>query len=155
MCIYIPGEGTEMLVAVRLPVLVPAKLHLQGLFLGPEPVLGSPSPDSTEEKRTIRVLVVDDVSSNMKLLERSLVKYFNIWKSANSTSNWKIEITTVRDGHLAVAIALGVPSDLVLAHLDAGKLPFNTSIRSVFLLIYKCIYSFQYLDPFESFHKCK
>ena len=130
-----------MLLAVRLPVLVPANFNLQGL--GPVPFLvRNSSNDSFYQKRTIRVLVVDDVSSNMKLLARSLERYFNIWKSDNSTCNWKFVVTTAGDGHLAVSIALGVSSDLVVAYLDAGELPVSTDIRSVFLLIYLCIYAF-------------
>jgi len=58
------------------------------------------------------------------------VRYFNIWNSANSTSDCNIAVTTAGDGHLAVAAALGVSPDLVLEHLDAGKLPVNTSISS-------------------------
>ena len=130
-----------MLFAVRLPVLVPGSSNFQGL--GPEPLLvrGS-SNESFDQKRIIRVLVVDDVSSNMKLLARSLERYFNIWKSAKSTCNWKFVVTTAGDGHLAVSVALGVSSDLVLANLDAGALPDSTYIRSMFLLINICIYAF-------------
>ena len=66
----------------------------------------------------------------MKLLKKALEKYFSIWKSDNDEAgDWNMEVNTASDGHLAVAAALGLSSDVVLEYLSAGEAPVDALIR--------------------------
>lgn len=129
----VPGEGTEFLLALRLPVLASGQdiPTAQPLFSKPAPYqpLSNAGAATFISKllypRPMRILVVDDALSNRKLLVRMIV---NALKHVTVTVKSEVyrlelEIVDVEDGHLAVTAVTGADPFLVSQLTDTSSWP--------------------------------
>jgi len=112
-----PGQGCKILVAIRCPVLVKARTS------PPREISPSTSVSSAldlAQGAVIRILVVDDVLSNRKLLQKSIQRNMQILKDSLSL-DITFNVDTANDGHSAVASVLGVSESMVLESSSAGR----------------------------------
>ena len=116
------GLGSEFFVALRLPtvaVAVPVPVAAKTPDIAP-PIFSTIDIEDDSNPTPwlhLRVLVVDDVPSNRKLLSRLLRKQLEnseVVKNSGGKFKIDIQIDEVCDGHLAVELVTGMKKESVL-----------------------------------------
>jgi CheY-like chemotaxis protein len=96
---------------------------------------------SIKYHRVLRILVVDDVTSNRKLLKRSLQNRLNKLVAMNEPGSPKIEviIDEAADGHFAVEAVIGADCNWAAEFVSSERLPSSFACDPESLKKYDCI----------------
>jgi CheY-like chemotaxis protein len=91
--------------------------------------------------RVLRILLVDDVASNRKLLKRSMENRLNKLVAMNEPGSPKIEviIDEAADGHFAVEAVIGADCNWAAEFASSERLPASFACDPELLKKYDCI----------------
>jgi CheY-like chemotaxis protein len=91
--------------------------------------------------RVLRILVVDDVASNRKLLKMSMQHRLNKLVAINEPGSPKIEviIDVAADGHFAVEAVIGADCNWAAEFVSIERLPASFACDPELLKKYDCI----------------
>jgi CheY-like chemotaxis protein len=108
-----------------------------------QPIIAcSDKPTSlTKYHRVLRILVVDDVASNRKLLKKSIQNRLKKLVALNEPGSPKIEVTIdeAADGHFALEAVIGVDCNWAAEFASSEQLPTSFVCDPELLKKYDCI----------------